>query len=555
MNRRLMPKPCQAARPHPTNPVCATILILAMLAAVVSIPVNATPAARPNIVLIMVDDAGYSDIGAYGGEIETPNIDRLARNGVRFERFYTNAKCSPTRASLLTGQYPQRVGVGDLARPQDETPYPGYLGYLAPNNNVTIAEVLRHVGYTTLMSGKWHLGGENRIAGKPTAEAMTRWPTARGFDRFFGLIHGSSDYFAPHPPRRFYLDEAPYPAQRDKTFYATDAITDFAISFVRDAVTSSDAPFFLYVAYTAPHTPRQAPREVVDRYVPVYSRNWDVLQSERLDRLHKSGLVSSEWSGQPAISTELHVTPELIQTMALHAAMIDIVDRNVGRLMDTLREVGVADNTVVLFLSDNGAEWPVKSLASTPFRGEKAGLYEGGLVTPLIAYWPTGITQGGTIIRQPAHVIDIFPTIMELADAEYPPVLDGRTPNPLDGISFSEAFTTGSWSGRGAEPLHWDLYGNHAVISYPWKYVRDFRGHYHLYNLEHDGGETSDLAATEPVRLWRLAAMHASWASTSNVLPYEVVLHAQGRDLPREVRVSLQNVLQVMKRYVLQWFE
>lgn len=481
---------------------------------------------KPNIILIMTDDSGYSDIGAYGGEISTPNIDLLANEGIMFQRFYTNAKCSPTRASLMTGQYPQNVGVGDLARPRDETPFPGYQGYLDLNNNVTVAEALKLGGYQTLMTGKWHLGGENQVNGQFAKGEMLKWPLARGFDKFFGLLHGAAHYYKPKSPRLFRLGNEVFNAKDRKGFYATDTITDFSIEFVKQAVTTSDKPFFLYIPYTAPHTPREAPRELVEKYKKLYSSTrWNQLQNNRYQKLHKKGLIKKSWQPHKPIESALTVSDQFIRNMALHAAMTEKVDQNIGRVVTTLKELKEYENTLIIYLSDNGAEWPVQQLANTPFEGVKANLREGGILTHFIMHWPNGVKRPGRVIKKIGHVIDVMPTLLDIAGVDYPTMYKSRKLNALNGKSFAKVLTENDWEGH--RTLHWDTEGWQSLIAYPWKYTKGARGRYFLYNLENDATERNNLAAKFPEKLWELSSQHAQWAKNNNVIPYELVESAK----------------------------
>ena len=489
---------------------------------------------RPNFVVILTDDAGYSDIACYGGEIPTPNIDRLAAGGLRFRRFYTNARCSPTRASLLTGQYPHRVGVGDLCRPQDETPYPGYMGYLDPQC-VTLPEVLKLAGYQTFMSGKWHLGGERLIEGnQPAPGEMQKWPLARGFDRFFGLIHGMTDYFDPsrfRTYRPFRLGNDLYDIQPDSGFYATQAITDFALKWLDEACGKDKEPFFLYVSYTAPHDPLQAPRERVTPHLETYSSNWRELQRARSRKAVELGVIPENWRKRH--TGPERPTPGQVQDMATVAAMLEIVDAGVGLIVQKLKQLDELDNTLIVFLSDNGAAGQHRSLSNTPYYGGKESLPEGGTATHCVVHWPNGVTRSGDVIPQPGHVREWMPTFLELAGAELPEVLEGKKLAPIEGVSLVEALTTGNWAGH--ETLYWELYGQESVIQGKWKYMTDVGGEPFLIDMENDGAETRNLASSYPKRTARLKALHAEWAKTHQVLPLEVVQKAQAQNLqPRD---------------------
>jgi arylsulfatase A-like enzyme len=492
---------------------------------------GADGAPRPNIVLIMTDDSGYSDLGCYGGEIETPTLDSLARNGLRFARFYTNARCSPTRASLMTGLWPHMVGAGDLCRPGDETPYPGYLGYMS-RDNVTVAEVVKSAGYDTLMSGKWHLGGERIEGGEPAPGEIEKWPIGRGFDRFFGLIHGATNYFDPYPPRLFRLGTAVYPHERHEGgFYATDAITDFALEFVDDVRQKDRRPFFLYLPYTAPHSPLQAPDELVSKYRAVYKEDWRTLRRGRFQRAIREGVLAQSWEMQPneevlpAAFREGGTSDDLVTAMATHAAMLERVDRNVARVVAKLDELEELNNTLLVYLSDNGGAGQHNILINTPFVGNKGNLREGGTATHCIVHWPDVITAEGQVTQHVGHVVDWLPTFVELAGADYPETYQGVTIPPTEGISLVPIFRGQPWMGH--QHIFWDLYGQQAVVRGPWKYYRDVQGNERLYHLEKDGTEMRDVARQHPQIVRELRDRHAVWAKRCNVLPLDVVQAAQ----------------------------
>ena len=389
------------------------------------------PQDRPNIIIILADDMGYSDIGCYGGEIKTPNLDRLASNGIRFTQFYCAARCCPTRASLLTGLYPHQAGIGHMtsedAKQTFDYGYPGYHGYLN-RNCVTIAEVLRPAGYRTLMAGKWHVG---------TFEGM--WPLDRGFDRYYGLIRGASNYFKPAPDKLLMRGRTPIKPPDD--FYATDNYTDAAVEFVNEALDDAGKPFFLYLAYTSPHWPLHAHAEDVAKYRGTYKVGWDAVRKARLERMVDMGLIRPEWAltdrDAPAW-TEIPAKKqdEMDHRMAIYAAQVDRMDQNIGRVVKTLEQRGALDNTLILFLSDNGAcaegrmlgggpkemlgkpeGWVLSygqawaNASNTPFKRYKHWVHEGGISTPLIAHWPARITDRGAFRRTPGHLVDLMATL------------------------------------------------------------------------------------------------------------------------------------------------
>ena len=353
---------------------------------------------QPNIVLIMADDMGFSDIGCYGGEIETPNLDRLAAHGVRFTQFYNAGRCCPTRAALMTGLYSHQAGVGHMVGNHGHPAYQGYLN----RNCVTIAEVLREAGYQTLMTGKWHVGSQ-----------PGQWPCDRGFDRFYGSNTSTGSYFGIHDDnydRRLILDDAE--VEPPAEWYATDAYTDYAIDFLK-ATDGTDRPFFLYTAYTAPHWPLHALPEDIAKYRGRYLQGWDAVRNQRRERMVQLGIVERHWALSPRgdrswVSLSREKKNEMDLRMAVYAAMVDRMDQNIGRLITTLKEIGAFDNTLILFLSDNGGSaeggrWgfsregqPIgapQSYASyglcwanasdTPFRRYKSWTHEGGIATPL----------------------------------------------------------------------------------------------------------------------------------------------------------------------------
>ena len=488
---------------------------------------------RPNIVLIMADDMGFSDIGCYGGEIETPNLDRLAGNGLRFTQFYNTARCCPTRASLLTGLYSHQAGIGHMVGNKG---YPAYQGYLN-DRCVTIAEALKPAGYQTLMTGKWHVGNKRG-----------HWPLDRGFDRFYGSNTSTGSYFAIHDDsydRRLILDDREI--EPPDEWYATDAYTDYAIDFVEEASRRED-PFFLYLAYTAPHWPLHALPEDIAKYRGKYRKGWDALRRERHKRMIEMGIVEEDWplsprGGRAWDSLSDEKKDEMDLRMAVYAAMIDRMDRNIGKLVESLEERGILDNTLILFLADNGGcaegglwgfqrgDEPIGSPQSyasyglcwanasdTPFRRYKKWTHEGGIATPLIAHWPGVIRQRGELCRQVGHVIDLMPTCCEVAGAEYPGRHDGHEIVPVEGRSLVPVF-----QGRMREPheaLFWEHQGNRAVRQGKWKLVSEHADAWELYDLEADRTEMHDLAAERPEKVRELKNLYKAWAARCGVRPW-----------------------------------
>jgi arylsulfatase len=485
-------------------------------------------AKRPNIVLIMADDMGFSDIGCYGGEIRTPTIDRLAARGIRFTQFYNTARCCPTRASLLTGLYPHQAGIGHMVGDEGTPAYQGYLN----DRCVTIAEALRPAGYRTLMCGKWHVG-----------EKRPHWPCDRGFDHYYGLISGASNYWRLEAGQEMARDNESIQPEGEK-FYMTDAFTDNALGFL-DKFGREEKPFFLYLAYTCPHWPLHAWPEDIAKYKGKYMMGWDALRLERRRRQVQTGIVQERWpltprdpAAQPWDDVKDKDAADL--RMAVYAAQIDRMDQNIGRLVRKLEELGALDNTLILFLADNGgcAEavnrgkegvppgpadsfmsygLPWANASNTPFRLYKHWVHEGGIATPLVAHWPARIKQGGAITPQVGHLVDLMATCCDVAGAEYPKTREGRDITPLEGRSLAPVF-----DGRQREPHHaifWEHEGNRAVRQGKWKLVSRSPGAWELYDMEADRTELTDLAAREPDRMRDMVAAYDAWAAKVGVRP------------------------------------
>ncbi|MCS7043683.1 MAG: arylsulfatase [Bryobacteraceae bacterium] len=497
------------------------------------------PDGRPDIVVILADDLGYSDIGCYGGEIETPNLDRLARYGVRFSQFYCAARCCPSRAALLTGLYPHQAGVGHMV---EDRGLPAYRGFLS-QNSVTLAEVLRQAGYTTLMSGKWHVG-----------ERRPHWPCDRGFDRSFSLISGASSYFRLDPGRVMALNDRPY-TPPEKGFYMTDAITDHAAEMVR-AAASRPRPFFLYLAYTAPHWPLHALPEDIEKYRGRFLRGWDRLRAERYERMAAMGLIDRAWplaprdEGVPAWdSLSRREQEEWDLRMAVYAAQVDRMDRGIGRVLREIEQAGRLDNTLVLFFSDNGGcaeenigggmerrasnpvpggpdsytsyRRPWAQLSNTPFRLYKQYVHEGGIATPAIAFWPRQIRQPGTVTHETGHLIDVMPTLVRISGARYPQQNSGVLVPPPEGVPLTTCLVHGGGLPRNAPGLFWEHQGHRAFRQVNWKLVARRGGPWELYNLADDRTELNDLAARDPKRVQMMAAEWERWAARCGVVDYD----------------------------------
>ncbi|HET8546792.1 MAG TPA: arylsulfatase [Bryobacteraceae bacterium] len=497
---------------------------------------SAVAAARPNIIVIMADDMGFSDLGCYGSEIATPNLDRLARNGVRFTQFYNTARCCPTRSALLTGLYNHQTGIGHMVQDRG---LPGYRGFLN-DRCVTIAEALRIGGYRTAMAGKWHVG-----------EERPHWPVDRGFERYFGLISGASNYFRVQPGRRYAYNDQPW--QPSGPFYLTDAFTDHAIQFLEEFGRGTQ-PWFLYLAYTAPHWPLHALPDDIAKYEGRYLKGWDVLRRERHARQIELGIVDRRWpltprDSQAAAWESVDNKRAQDRRMAVYAAQIDRMDQNVGRLLARLRELGQEQKTLILFLADNGgcAEMniggevrdvppggpdsftsyglPWANASNTPFRLYKHWVHEGGIASPLIAHWPAGLRHAGRITHEPAHVIDIMATCLDVAGARYPAEHNGRSVLPLEGRSFA-----GVLSGRRTpantpanRTLYWEHEGNRAVREGNQKLVSHHPDGWELYDLDADRTELNNLAPRQVARVDRMRAMYEAWAAKCNVQPWDEI--------------------------------
>jgi arylsulfatase len=518
-------------------------------------------------VVIVADDMGFSDIGPYGSEIETPNLDRLAADGLRFTQFYNAARCCPTRAALLTGQYPHRTGIGHMLT---DMGVPGYRGDLN-SRCVTMAEVLRQSGYRTYMSGKWHLTKHvDQWTEKEQHTSKQNWPLQRGFDRFYGTITGAGSYYNPVTLTRGNTPVESVP----EGYYYTDAISTQASQYVEDhARTHPGAPFFLYAAYTAPHWPLHAPSSAVDRYRGRYDEGWEPLRRQRYERMKAMGLLRDPWElsppgrateGWPASPVPLwnDLSPQARRwyrrAMEVYAAQVDIMDQGVGRIVDALERTGQLDNTLLLFFSDNGgcaellregwsglfipdetkegqpvvhdntrkdllpgpprtymsyeAGWARAS--NTPFRLYKHWVHEGGIATPFIAHWPERFQGDGEMIRTPAHVVDLMATVVEVSGAAYPTRFQDHDIQPMQGKSLVPIFEGGSLAQR---PLFWEHEGNRAVRRGRWKLVAEHDEEWRLHDLTIDRSELYDLSGQHPEKAQALATLYEAWAERTGV--------------------------------------
>ncbi len=542
---------------------------------------------RPNILLILADDLGYSDLGCYGGEIRTPHLDQLAKSGLRFTQVYNSARCCPSRAALMTGLYPHQAGIGHFAGYRPNRPH-GYRGFLQPNT-VTIAEVLKEAGYGTFMSGKWHLA-------KPG-------PIEQGFDEFYGFVRGYAvDSWNPKMMVRL-PEGRPSRDYEHDDYFATDAITDHALDFLDRARKKPEKPWFLYVAYQAPHFPIQAPQEDIDRYRDTYKAGWDQLRQERLKRMKAIGIIDSDATLPPRSSVpaprvaKRHGVPgdrvrnpaweeipserqaDLARRMAVYAGMVDNMDQNVGRLVADLKAAGELRNTLILFLSDNGAcaEWGPygfdlpkswletdrrgtgvnggtpglasklhtgdaldrlggpgtglaygsgwANLSNTPWREYKHYTYEGGTATPLIAHWPAGIKAAGEMRDQVGFLFDITATCVDVANATYPETANGNEITPLEGVSLVPAFKDKQLPKR---RLAYEHERNAAVRAGPWKLVaNDIIGNeglrqdqeWELYRIDKNRAETENLADQYPEKVESLEDWFVEEARRIEIFP------------------------------------
>lgn len=485
---------------------------------------------RPNIIIIMADDMGYSDIGCYGSEISTPNLDKLADSGIKLKNFYNAGRCCPTRASLLTGNYSHSVGMGLMVTFEDQkVPKGSYQGYL-DHNVPTIAEELKAAGYKTYMTGKWHVG-----------ESPEHWPLKRGFDKYFGLISGASSFFEVLKEKRkrfMVLNDQEYVLPTEG-YYATDAFTDKAIEFIKEGDKKPN-PFFLYLAYTAPHFPLHAYEEDIAKYENMYLQGWDVIRQNRFKKMKKLGLADKN-DQLPPRPNDIPAWETIVdkktwaRKMAVYAAMIDRMDRNIGKLIQSLKEQKQYDNTLIVFLSDNGGtsenmddrklnepnkrigergsyqtyDTPWANVSNTPFRMYKRFMHEGGIRTSCIMSWHDKIKPKKGYIDAPSHVIDLLPTSLELAQA---------TPKQAVGTSLSYL-----WNGQ-KQPqrtLFWEHEGNKAIRKGNWKLVKEKEdAEWELYNLKTDPSEMNNLAIKSATTVKEMQTEYDVWAKKVGVKGY-----------------------------------
>ena len=526
---------------------------------------------KPNILIILADDLGYSDLGCYGGEIHTPNLDSLAQNGVRFNRFYNAGRSCPSRASLLTGLYPHQAGVGRMTF---DDHLPGYRGTMT-HNGVTIAEVLKSAGYQTGMIGKWHVSETplrpdqrewlNHQVQHDEFTLKENYPTRRGFEDFYGTIYGVVDYFDP-----FSLVNGEEPVNEvPKGYYSTIALSDSAVSYI-NRYARSDKPFFMYLAYNSPHWPLQALEEDIKKYEDTYKVGWEAIRDARYQRMIKLGIFpeQSDYLTNRLSTKEWNTNSDSLwdaRAMAVHAAMVDRMDQEIGKVLKALKLTGKMENTLIFFLSDNGCsaeicqdyapgendrpdmlrdgtpiiypknkevmpgpettyaslgpEWA--NVLNMPFRFWKAKMYEGGICTPMIACWPKGIKiKKGSVNSEMCHIIDFMATAIDLAKAEYPAVYNGNNIQPFEGKSLVPILQTGKRKGH--EIIGFEHFNEKAMMSKDgWKIIRPNRkdSSWELYNLNIDRTEKNNVADKYPERLNQMISQYEAWEKRTMVVP------------------------------------
>jgi len=517
---------------------------------------------QPNIVVIMADDAGYSDFGCYGGEIETPVLDKLAANGLRFSQFYNTGRCCPSRAALLTGVYQHQAGMGHMTKDRG---LPSYSGTILPNVP-TLAERLRQGGYRTMMTGKWHLGTEPKQS-----------PIARGFDRFYGTRNFIDSYFTVLEHCPVFLDDkivlpgTETPVNHlhpDQEWYTTDVFTDYALHFMDEAFKKhSNQPIFLYIAHNAPHFPLHAREEDTKKYRGRFrDTGWDKLRQQRYERMIELGLIKKEWALSPADvpkwdTYDAKLRDELDLKMALYSAIIDRMDQNIGRVIEKLRTAGRLDNTLFLFMVDNGvpgtgvhdwrglfakngrhpetrvdnySEWGRRggwssssgrgwaNLSNAPFRMYKRYTHEGGVATPLIVHWPDGLKDQNTLRHSPSHIIDIAPTCLNAA---------GLSTKGMEGQTLLPVFTKDSTQPR---TLFWEHEGNRAVRQGDYKLVAQHSTPWELYNMRKDRNELHDLSRSMPQKAAELKKLYEAWAHRVGAKPWDEVSVIRKKNPPKK---------------------
>ncbi|MRG44542.1 sulfatase-like hydrolase/transferase [Chitinophaga sp. SYP-B3965] len=512
-----------------------------LLFAIGIFPIETTIAQdRPNVIVILADDLGFADLGCYGSEIPTPNLDALAKKGIRFTNFYNTARCCPSRAALLTGIYPHQAGVGHMM--EDKGPeHPAYRGRLN-NNTVTIGEVMKNAGYFTAMAGKWHVGLQQGVV-----------PWKRGFDRSLCAPAGGF-YYGDHPNAKLFYNGillAKRSSLLPKDWYSTDLWSQYSLKFI-DGALQEKKPFMLYLAYNAPHFPLQAPLDEIEKFKKKYMEGWKKLREQRYKKQLKLGLLDPSAKLTP-FNPNVPDWDQLSQQdkekfdhiMAIYAAVVSHMDKSIGDLVAGLKKRKVFDNTVILFVSDNGGNAepgpeakydgaiPGSSQSSvflgqgwaeaccTPFWGYKHQTHEGGISSPCIISWPAGIpaSKNGTFERQPAHITDIMATLVDLGKTQYPSTFGGNSIPPLEGTSIVPAFTGGKI--KRTNPIFWEHEGNKAILDGKWKLVAEHTEQWQLYDIENDRSELHDLSAEQPEITGRLKSEYESWYQKVQAEPFK----------------------------------
>ncbi len=481
----------------------------------------------PNIIIILADDMGYSDLGCTGSEIETPNLDSMAKEGILFTHCYNTSRCCPTRAALLTGQYQWDTGLGHMT--YTNSPLPQYQKELN-TNCATIAELLRDAGYQTFMSGKWHVGDKRE-----------NWPDRRGFDQFYGTPTGGGIYFYPSKHyKRPVFHNGKQIEPRD--WYSTDGFTDATVDYLKNR-RDKNRPFFMYLAYIAPHFPLQAKEEDIAKYKGKYDKGYNATRKARYAKQQELGIVSEKHQLTPSEHPKwkkLKRQDEKNEMMTVYAAMVDCLDQNIGRVLTCLEEEGLDENTLVVFLSDNGgcrasfnktpkakigtadsnaAYGAWYNVSNTPYRKAKSQVHEGGIITPMIARWPKGIGNPNRYSTEVVHVMDLMPTCLKLAGAKYPNSYNGNELDPIDGINVDSLFTSDE-SKLDDRTLFWEHEGNRAVRRGDWKLVSLHKGDWELYNLQSDPCELNDLSKDNPQLAEELHRLYENWAEEHGVKPW-----------------------------------
>jgi arylsulfatase A-like enzyme len=518
---------------------------------------------QPNIILILADDMGFADLGITGSEIRTPNIDQLAADGALLTAMYNCARCCPTRASLLTGLYPHSAGIGHMGANLGTPEYQGFLR----NDSATIAEVLRASGYRTAMSGKWHVAGDfvaREIDSWRVGDVDHPTPRQRGFDRFYGIIVGVTNFFSPH----YILEDDSKVEIVVDDYYFTDAITDKAITMIEESV-EDEKPFFLYLAHTAPHWPLQAPAEDIARYDGVYNKGWDTIRTARHEELNGRHILASNWDISPRDEDvpawqDIKLKDWEASKMAAYAAMVDRMDQSIGQLLAALKRMNQFDNTLILFLSDNGGcaecmaedgwaqyypdttldgrkitmgnipnlrpgsdttyqsyDKPWANVSNAPFKSFKHYVHEGGISTPLVAHWPNGI-RPGLVSHTPCHVVDVLPTILQASGCSYLSELGGHAIQPLQGESFFDLFDGKDWHRQ--QPIFFEHEGNSAVRLNNFKLVRKHDQPWELYDMDTDRTELNNLVGRHLPMEAKLLQHYADWANKTAVIDWNIAL-------------------------------